>query len=190
MSEHHIDKSLLIKAIDKTSEGIAISDARQPDNPLIFVNNGFTEITGYNSEEILGKNCRFLQGPETNKEASQMIRESLGTGKHCVVELRNHKKNGEAFWNRLSLNPIRDENGEITHFVGIQSDITESKKLEEMLTSLVNAFLVYFGSQDNSYERTLDDLNKIISKTEVTDENRERIGLLKKLIEAVETSKF
>ena len=189
MSEH-IDKSLLIKAIDKTSEGIAISDARQADNPLVFVNNGFTQITGYNSEEILGKNCRFLQGPETNDEATETIRESLSNGKHCVVELKNHKKDGSTFWNRLSLNPILDDNGEISHFVGVQSDITEAKKLEETLSSLVNAFLVYFGSQDSSYERTLDDLNKIISQTDVTEENRERIGQLKKLIEAVENSKI
>jgi len=189
MSEHQIEKSLLIDAIDKTSEGLAISDARQPDNPLVFVNNGFTQITGYRAEDILGKNCRFLQGPQTNEEATAVIRQSLREGKHCVVELKNHKKDGTAFWNRLSLNPIRDEKGEITHFVGVQSDITESKKLEEMLSSLVNAFLVYFGSQDNSYERTLDDLNKIIAQTQATDENRERLSRLKKLIEAVEETK-
>ncbi|NTW50064.1 MAG: PAS domain-containing protein [Chlorobiales bacterium] len=188
MGNLNIDKSILIEAMEKTAEGVAISDAQQPDNPLVFVNEGFEKITGYSREEIIGKNCRFLQGPNTDPEVTAVIRAALREGKHCVVELINHRKDGSKFWNRLSMNPLKDASGKITHFVGIQSDITEAKKLEEVLTNLTNAFLVYFGNQENSYERTLDDLNKIIAQAELTDENRERLGRLKKLIQAVENS--
>ncbi|NTV47645.1 MAG: PAS domain-containing protein [Chlorobiales bacterium] len=188
MGNLNIDKSILIEAMEKTAEGVAISDAQQPDNPLVFVNEGFEKITGYKRYEIIGKNCRFLQGPDTNEEATKVIRAALREGKHCVVELINHRKDGSRFWNRLSINPLKDDSGKITHFVGIQSDITEAKKLEETLTALTNAFLVYFGNQENSYERTLDDLNKIIAQAELAEENRERLEKLKKLIQTIENA--
>ncbi len=190
MSEHAINKALLIQAIGMTAEGVAISDPNLPDNPLIFVNEGFETITGYTSEEVIGKNCRFLQGDASDPKASQTIRDAIKEGKSCVVELLNYKKDGSLFWNRLSLSPIRDENGNITNFVGIQSDITKSKNLEFTLAALAEAFLVYFGNQDSSFDRTLEDLNKIIASAHVEGHNLEKIKKLKKFIEEMESTKI
>jgi|GEM_PF-2030828 len=190
MAEQNIQKSLLIKAIGMTAEGVAISDPSLPDNPLIFVNEGFEKITGYKSEDVIGKNCRFLQGDASDPVASKTIKDAIKEGKSCVVELINYRKDGSLFWNRLSLSPIKDEQGKITHFVGIQSDITNSKNLELTLAALTEAFLVYFGKQENGFDRTLDDLNKIIASAHIQGDNLEKIKKLKKFIEEMESTKI
>ncbi|MCL4693467.1 MAG: PAS domain-containing protein, partial [Candidatus Hydrogenedentes bacterium] len=115
------DVMLRERAMAATLEGITISDRRLPDNPLIYINDGFEAITGYTRAEVLGRNCRFLQGPESNGVARAEIRAAINEGRNCVVELKNYRKDGSIFWNRLSITPIRDASGRITHFVGVQS---------------------------------------------------------------------
>lgn len=134
------DVMLRERAMAATLEGITISDRRLPDNPLIYINDGFEAITGYTRAEVLGRNCRFLQGPESNDVARAEIRAAINEGRNCVVELKNYRKDGSIFWNRLSITPIRDASGRITHFVGVQSDITErvetERRLQETSTEL------------------------------------------------------
>ena len=103
---------VLLKAIDNVAEGISIADASEPDLPLVYVNQGFYKITGYSAEEVIGKNCRFLQGPDTNKEEVKKIRDSIKNNTSCVVELENYKKDGTMFWNRLSMVPDDSSNGQ------------------------------------------------------------------------------
>ncbi len=124
---------LLLKdrALDVAAEGITIADMRQPDQPLIYINEGFERLTGYSAESMLGKNCRFLQGNDADPETVQQIRDALKSGKECTVEILNQTKNGEKFWNRLSLTPVLDSNGDVTHFIGVQSDITKRINAEE-----------------------------------------------------------
>jgi sigma-B regulation protein RsbU (phosphoserine phosphatase) len=124
---------LLERAIDATAEGITISDALQPGNPVIFVNKGFERLTGYAAHEILGKNCRFLQGPQSDLYTVREVRQAIEQGIECTVELLNYRKDGTRFWNRLSITPLRDRSGRITHFAGIQSDITELRETQEQL---------------------------------------------------------
>ena len=121
------------RALASAAEGITISDPAQPDNPLIYVNSGFTAITGYSSEEVLGRSCRFLQGPDTGPEAAQAIRQALAEDRPCVVELLNYRKDGSTFWNRLSITPIRNTAGKTTHYIGVLSDITRRKEAEDAL---------------------------------------------------------
>jgi sigma-B regulation protein RsbU (phosphoserine phosphatase) len=121
------------RALAASAEGITISDARLPDNPLIYANEGFERLTGYSVRNILGRNCRFLQGPKTDPAAIDVIRRALREERECVVELLNHRKDGTPFWNRLSITPISDASGRVTHFIGIQTDITARKKAEEAL---------------------------------------------------------
>ena len=121
------------RALDASAEGITIADARRPDQPLIYVNKGFERLTGYAAEDVLGRNCRFLQGGETDPATVATISEAVEKGAECVVELLNYRKNGEPFWNRLSINPIKDDAGTVTHFIGVQSDITARKNAEEAL---------------------------------------------------------
>ena len=134
---------LLERAIDATTEGITISDAAQPDNPVIFANKGFERLTGYAAHEIVGQNCRFLQGPQTDPHTVHEIRQAIESGAECTVELLNYRKDGTPFWNRLSITPLCDPSGRITHFAGIQSDITELRQTQARLEA-ANQELVRF----------------------------------------------
>ena len=119
------------RAIAAASNGIIIADPHQPDCPVIYVNPAFSAITGYAPQEVLGRNCRFLQGPGTDAEYVQQVREGVQSERECQVVLKNYKKDGTLFWNQLTISPVRDAAGDVTHFVGIQTDITARRRAEE-----------------------------------------------------------
>jgi len=121
------------RAMAHSANGIVISDALLPDMPIVYVNPAFERITGYTREEVVGRNCRFLQGRDGGQSERHLMREALGKGEDLHVVLRNYRKDGSLFWNELSLSPVRDGSGRITHFVGIQNDITERKRQEAEL---------------------------------------------------------
>jgi len=127
------------QAIAAASNGIVISNARQPDFPIVYANPAFSRTTGYSAEEVLGRNCRFLQiGPDqqpdtSNHEALKTIREALREKRDCDVVLRNFRKDGTPFWNHLIISPVRDATGEVSHFIGVQADITARKEAEAAL---------------------------------------------------------
>ena len=138
--QHELELEWKTKAMDEAPMGIVISDPSQKDNPLIYVNNGFTEITGYSEDEILGRNCRFLQGPLTGEESVQEIREAIAEREPVEVDLLNYRKNKIPFWNHVQISPITDADGELTHFVGFQNDITarvESERRVEVLNRVL-----------------------------------------------------
>lgn len=127
---------LLERCIESSSNGIVVTNARTGDMPVVYVNPTFERMTGYSADEILGKNCRFLQGGEydlSNEDALTEIRKSIDNGSDVSVELRNYRKDGSPFWNDLYLSPTRNDSGEITHWVGIQNDISERKSIEHQL---------------------------------------------------------
>ncbi|MEH2052220.1 PAS domain S-box protein [Nostoc sp.] len=113
------------RALAATSNGIIIADARLAYNPVIYVNHAFEQITGYSATEVIGQNCRFLQRTDTQQSALNELRSSLQAGTSCKVVLRNYRKDGTLFWNELSISPIYDENGKLSHFIGIQTDISD-----------------------------------------------------------------
>lgn len=121
------------QALTASSVGIVIADARLPDMPLIYVNPAFEQITGYSAAEVLGSNCRFLQGKKTSQPAVSLLRAAIKTGEHCTVTLLNYRKDGTPFWNELTISPIYDDNNTLTHFVGIQSDISDRIIAEQAL---------------------------------------------------------
>ena len=121
------------RAIAATSTGVTISDATHPEHPIIYCNPAFESMTGYRREEIIGKNCQFLQGSETDPVAVEIIRKALQTKSECKVILKNYRKDGTTFWNCFSISPVRDRTGKLTHFIGVQRDITQSKQAEEAL---------------------------------------------------------
>src|SRR5512134_1127915 len=112
------------RALDVAAEGITIADARLPDRPLIYANEGFERVTGYSVAEVLGRNCRFLQGPDSDPAAVAEIRAAVAGERECIVEILNYRRDGTTFWNRLSITPVRNGRGEVTHFIGVQSDVT------------------------------------------------------------------
>jgi len=128
-----ITRDLLAQACDLSAGGITISDARKPDQPLIYVNSGFECLSGYSAAELLGKNCHFLQGADTDQAEIAVLRAALKNGKDCKVTLRNYRKDGSMFWNELSLTAVSDADGNLTHFIGIQHDITDRILLEQHL---------------------------------------------------------
>jgi PAS domain S-box-containing protein len=121
------------RAIAASSNGIVITDARQPDNPVIYVNPAFERITSYSAAEALGRNCRFLQGGENDQPGLKTLREALANGQGCAVETINRRKDGQQYWNQLSISPIYDPQGQLTHFVGIQTDVSDRKNAEAQL---------------------------------------------------------
>jgi PAS domain S-box-containing protein len=127
------DFDLLLLAVNASKSGIIITDNQQPDNPIIFCNEAFEKMTGYNRSEIIGRNCRFLQGSDRKQEARFKLREVIDKGEGCIVELRNYRKNGSLFWNELYMSPIEIVEGRVTHFIGVQNDISERKKIEATL---------------------------------------------------------
>lgn len=112
------------RAIAAAPNGIVIADSRQADEPLVYVNEAFLRMTGYAEEEVLGRNCRFLQGPDTDAAAVRELREAIRHERPCQVSLLNYRRDGTAFFNEVTVSPVRDARGTLTHFVGIQSDVT------------------------------------------------------------------
>jgi len=131
------------RALAATQNGVVITDATQDDHPIAYVNPAFLKITGYSHAEVVGKNCRILNEKAREQAALDDVRQAIATGQPCSVLLRNHRKDGEAFWNQLSIAPIEDKNGRLTHFVGVVVDATERVQAlaerEELLTSAENA---------------------------------------------------
>nr|WP_241981592.1 PAS domain-containing protein [Halorubrum sp. GN11_10-6_MGM] len=127
------DLRLTERAMDEAPVGITLARAADGDDrPLVYSNDQFEELTGYGDEK-LGEDCRFLQGPDTSDETQTEIRTALREERSVDVDILNYRKSGQKFWNRLQIEPLRDDSGETTHFVGFQTDITERKIRERRL---------------------------------------------------------
>lgn len=136
--ERRSELRLKDRVMDETAMGITISDPDQPDNPIIYANDGFERVTGYDREAAIGRNCRFLQGERTDPETVDEIREAVAAEESIVTELRNYRKDGTEFWNRLHIHPIR-EDGEVVNFVGFQRDVTAEKERQQELEAYETA---------------------------------------------------
>lgn len=112
------------RAMNASSCGITIADVRLPDMPLVYVNDAFYAITGYAPSDVIGRNCRFLQQEDRDQQARQEIRQAVTQGSSCKVRLRNYRRDGTLFWNELFLSPVKADDGELTHFIGVQTDVT------------------------------------------------------------------
>ncbi len=141
MNLANLDKVMTI-AMANAREGITISDANQPDNPLIYVNQGFLDMTGYGYDEVINRNCRFLHGHLRQQPGLDQLRTALHNGEHTLVEIQNFRKNGTQFWNRLSVTPVFDADGNLNYFIGIQEDITAQKEHEALTQALREQQLV------------------------------------------------
>lgn len=125
--------NLFLQASEASAAGITIADCSFPDMPLVYVNPAFVRMTGYTAEEVLGRNCRFLQGARADQPALHELRAALREGRDCAVLLYNIRKDGAVFWNDLVMAPIRDVAGTLTHYIGIQNDATARVEAEMAL---------------------------------------------------------
>lgn len=126
------------QAIEASVNAIIITDHTQPEQPIVYVNPAFEQITGYSANEVLGKNCRFLQGDDIDQPELDAIRTAVRENREGRATLRNYRKTGELFWNDLHIAPVRNDHGDITHYIGIQNDITESRRYQEELERQAN----------------------------------------------------
>jgi PAS domain S-box-containing protein len=126
-----VDAWLKAAALDVADDGIVISDATRPDAPIVYVSPSFERLVGYSADEILGTNCRMVQGPGTDRETVKEIALALQQGRVFQGEILNYRKDGTPFWNFLRIAPIRDASGRVTHHVGTQSDVTELHRSRE-----------------------------------------------------------
>lgn len=129
------EQELLLRdrAIASSAEGVVISSMTLPNQPIIYANPAFERITGYEGHEVLGMNCRLLQGPEHEQPAVEVMRRAIARGEACHVVLRNFRKDGSLFYNELALSPVSNADGQVTHYVGVQKDITERMAAEQVL---------------------------------------------------------
>lgn len=167
----------LSTAMDNLKNGVVISDMRLSGNPVIYVNKAFTTITEYESTEVLGKNCRFLQGEESSIYAVMRVKEAIQLNEALTVEIINYKKSGQKFWNELALSPIFDEKNILIYYVGLVHDISHRKSLEESLVNKekllravaqVNNILLVQKNLDASIEKALEILGVITEVSRVT----------------------
>lgn len=127
------NQEILMQAIMESSDSVVIADATLPNHPLVFVNPAFETLTGYLKEEILSRNCRFLQGSDGEQRQLKILQEAIHQRRSCIVTIRNYRKDGSMFWNELSISPVFEKSGLLTHFIGIQKDVTSRILLEHRL---------------------------------------------------------
>jgi PAS domain S-box-containing protein len=127
------DFRLLAAALNASNNGVVITDHAQPDEPIIYCNKAFEELTGYATKDIIGHNCRFLQAGDRKQEAALVIKQAMANGEHCKAQIKNYTKDGRSFWNELIISPVKDHSGMITHFIGIQNDVTKRVEAEQAI---------------------------------------------------------
>ena len=128
---------VLLRAVAAAAHGITIGEASD-ERRLVYVNAAFVRMTGYSAHEVLGRNCAFLQGPETDSDKIAVLREALNTGRDATVVLQNFRKDGTPFWNEVSISAVRNPDEQITHFIGTQIDVTDRVHREQELARLAH----------------------------------------------------
>jgi PAS domain S-box-containing protein len=135
-----VTEALKESAMDAAPIGITITDPSLNDNPLVYVNDAYERITGYSREEVIGRNCRLLQGEGTREEPVARMREAVENAESVSVTLRNYRKDGEMFWNRVDVAPLFDDDGDVEYFVGFQTDVTRRKLVERAARERARAY--------------------------------------------------
>ncbi|MFB6284507.1 MAG: PAS domain-containing protein [Halobacteria archaeon] len=189
-TDEQLIKSCMFK---KSPIGITVSNPCLKDNPLIYVNKSFERLTGYRKSEIIGMNCRFLQGEGTSRNNVNKIREAIDAGEKVAVELLNYRKNGEKFWNHVEINPIYDDDGKLRFYIGYQMDVTELKRAEKKSrekTNQLEAKSELLSSKINRHGRVLKLVSELTTKKSTPDGLKKGIRRHLKDIDAYSLVRF
>jgi PAS domain S-box-containing protein len=128
--------TVLAQILDSCVNGVTLSDPDLPDNPIVFANAVFERMTGYSQEEIIGHNGRFLQGDDREQPGIAEIRAAMAEERPVEVTLRNYRKDGSRFYNRLSIRPLLDPEGKVIYYLGVQYDVTEQVEAQQEIARL------------------------------------------------------
>ncbi|SFR37933.1 MULTISPECIES: bacterio-opsin activator domain-containing protein [Halorubrum] len=170
VSDHEPSAAEVTRAVEDAPIGISISDPDLPDYPLVYVNDAWEAHTGYPVEEVLGRNPRFLQGPETDPETVEEIAEAIGNEEQVTVEIRNYRRDGTPFWNELTVAPVYDEAGDLAHYVGFQNDVSERKEAERLAQERAEKL----ATERRALDRVLGRVNGLLSEiSRILVENRD-----------------
>jgi PAS domain S-box-containing protein len=175
---------LLERAVTASTNSIVITDPNLPDDPLVYVNPAFEETTGYAADDALGRNCRFLQEQDRDQPALAELRSAVSEGRQCTVVLKNYRKDGTLFYNELSIYPVRDEEGRVANFVGVQNDITERVRTEEILAEIRRAERRRIAR--DLHDIVLQDLSGALQSLRLTDLRARGSGMVLDLGEELE----
>lgn len=173
-------------AIDEAPTGISISDPSQEDNPLIYVNDAFVDMTGYPREEILGENCRILRGKETDPDRIARIQDAIDAQEPVSVTLRNERRDGSEFWNHLEIAPVENDAGEVVNYIRFHQDVSERKERQQQLEvldrvlrhNLRNNMNVIRGQAETIQSRSSDEIAAFAGQ--IMDVSDQLIGMAEK----------
>ncbi len=156
-------------AMDASLDGITIVDVRAPDQPIVYANPAIAELTGYRIDELLGRNCRFLQEHDQDQPGIRTVRQAISEGRPAKAVIRNYRKDGTLFWNELAVSPVRDATGRVTHYIGLQHDVSGSLRNEAALLR----------------RATHDPMTGLPDRTLLIDRTRQALGLSNRRVRAV-----
>lgn len=169
LADRHGEGDPFAAALRGACMAMLLTDARQPDNPIVFANDAFLKLTGYAREEVIGRSCRFLQGPGTDPAAVEEIRRAVAEARALSTEVLNYRKDGTSFWNAVSLSPVRDAGGAVTHFFAALADVSDKREAELALKE------AYEGLERAVDDRTLDLQTALDQKTMLLHEVDHRV---------------
>ncbi len=160
ISGHEPTTEEIARAIEEAPIGISLSDPSLSDYPLVYTNDAWESITGYETQEVLGRNPRLLQGPESDPETVEQLSTAIADEEPANVEIRNYKRNGTPFWNDLTVAPVHDEDGELAHYVGFQIDVTDRREAEALAEERARKL----DDQRRALRRVLERVNGLLSE--------------------------
>lgn len=173
--KHRVTDELRLKerAMDAAPIGVTLADATRENEPIIYANDGFEELTGYPKEKVLGKSYRFLLGEDTSDDRIAKLRAGIKNEEPATVELRNYRQDGTEFWNRMSIAPLHNDEGRVTHYVGFQEDVTKRKRAEQEADILLSQFEEFGSILAHDLQKPLSKIRgrlKLVQQTKDWDE--------------------